>query len=92
MTTPVSTRRRRPGARPDDGADRTVVSELDWRRPAVRRTWRTMHVMLLVLLLVWCLGPLLMLAKFAVTPTQDIIRTPLAIFPNGIAWENLTEA
>ncbi|MEA5118539.1 MAG: carbohydrate ABC transporter permease [Propionicimonas sp.] len=30
--------------------------------------------------------------KFAVTPTQDILRTPLALFPNGIRWENLTRA
>jgi multiple sugar transport system permease protein len=72
--------------------DRTAVSELDWRRPAVRRTWRALHVVLLVLLVVGCLGPLLMLAKFAVTPTQDIIRTPLAIFPNGVKWSNLHDA
>ena len=38
------------------------------------------------------LGPLLLLAKFAVTPTQDILRTPLAFFPNGVAWENLHAA
>ena len=50
-----------------------------------------MHVvLLLVLLVVWCVGPLLLLAKFAITPTQDILRTPMAIFPNGIAWSNLT--
>lgn len=93
MTAPaLPARRRRAASRTDVTADRTAVSEMDWRRPTVRRTWRAMHVVLLILLVVWCLGPLLMLAKFAVTPTQDIIRSPLAVFPNGIAWENLSEA
>jgi len=35
---------------------------------------------------------MLLLAKFAVTPTQDIIRSPLAIFPHGMRWENISEA
>ena len=48
--------------------------------------------LLLVLLVVWCVGPLLLLAKFAITPTQDILRTPLAIFPNGVKWSNLHDA
>jgi len=47
---------------------------------------------LLALLLVWGIGPILLLAKFAVTPTQDILRTPLAVFPNGITWANLDAA
>ncbi|KQY25553.1 ABC transporter permease [Cellulomonas sp. Root485] len=73
-------------------ADRTALSVSDWRRPRVRRTWNTMHVVLLVVLVVWCVGPLLLLGKFAITPTQDILRTPLAIFPNGVKWSNLYEA
>ncbi|WP_456846280.1 carbohydrate ABC transporter permease [Cellulomonas sp. P5_C6] len=75
---------------PED--DRTAVSTSDWRRPRVRHTWNTMHVLLLVLLIVWCVGPLLLLGKFAITPTQDILRTPLAIFPNGVKWSNLHDA
>ena len=82
-------RRRRPAA---PAEDRTALSVSDWRRPRVRRTWNTMHVVLLVLLVVWCVGPLLLLGKFAITPTQDILRTPLAIFPNGVKWSNLHEA
>ena len=73
-------------------ADRTALSVSDWRRPRVRRTWNTMHVVLLIVLVVWCVGPLLLLGKFAITPTQDILRTPLAIFPNGVKWSNLYEA
>ncbi|UKJ65890.1 carbohydrate ABC transporter permease [Cellulosimicrobium cellulans] len=52
----------------------------------------TTHVLLLVILVVAGLGPMLLLAKYAVTPTQDILRTPMAIFPNGIAWDNLDKA
>ena len=89
-----ATRVRRPHRR--DGAapapDRGLLSPGDWRRPGVRRGWTTMHVILLVLLVITCVGPILLLAKFAVTPTQDILRSPLALFPNGVAWGNLAEA
>ncbi|MCL1871804.1 MAG: carbohydrate ABC transporter permease [Promicromonosporaceae bacterium] len=73
-------------------ADRTAVSASDWRRPGVRWGLGSAHVVLLVLLVVVGLGPLLLLAKFAVTPTQDILRTPMAVFPHGIAWSNLDQA
>ncbi|MBN0040913.1 carbohydrate ABC transporter permease [Cellulosimicrobium cellulans] len=76
----------------DGVEDRGALSEADWRRPSVRWGMGTTHVLLLVLLVVVGLGPMLLLAKFAVTPTQDILRTPMAVFPNGIAWENLDRA
>jgi multiple sugar transport system permease protein len=88
---PVRRARRPRGRRPEDG-DRAALSTADWRRPLVRRSMRGSHGVLLVLLVVCGLGPLVLLAKFAVTPTQDILRTPLAVFPHGIAWENLSEA
>nr|WP_081785187.1 carbohydrate ABC transporter permease [Cellulomonas sp. KRMCY2] len=69
-----------------------MMSEADWRRPLVRRSMSTAHALLLVLLVVWGIGPIVLLAKFAITPTQDILRTPLAVFPHGVAWENLGEA
>ena len=75
-----------------EDVDRSVLSVADWRRPRVKHTWNGIHVVLLILLVVVCVGPLLLLAKFAVTPTQDILKTPLAIFPNGIKWSNLHEA
>jgi multiple sugar transport system permease protein len=58
----------------------------------VRFSLRGVHLVLLALLVVWGIGPMVLLAKFAVTPTQDILRAPLAWFPNGIAWENLAAA
>jgi multiple sugar transport system permease protein len=35
---------------------------------------------------------LLWLLKSAVTPTQDTLAHPLALFPGGIAWSNVTRA
>ena len=89
-TAPAAAAKRAPAA--VDSTDRAVVSTSDWRRPGVRWGLGTTHVILLVLLIVVGLGPLLMLARFAVTPTQDILRTPMDIFPNGIAWSNLDKA
>ncbi|MCG7286363.1 carbohydrate ABC transporter permease [Cellulomonas sp. ACRRI] len=84
---PVLRRTRRP-----DEADRGALSPADWRRPLVRRSMRLSHGVLLALLVLCGLGPLVLLAKFAITPTQDILRTPLAVFPHGIAWDNLSAA
>ncbi|WP_432830442.1 carbohydrate ABC transporter permease [Dactylosporangium sp. CA-092794] len=71
---------------------RGYVSSQDWRNPRVNATMKTLQVILLVLLLVAGIGPMLLLAKYAITPTQDIIRTPLAIFPHGVRWQNISEA
>ncbi|WP_433051032.1 carbohydrate ABC transporter permease [Dactylosporangium sp. CS-033363] len=71
---------------------RGYVSAQDWRNPRVSATMKTLHVILLVLLLVVGIGPILLLAKYAITPTQDIIRTPLAVFPHGVRWANISEA
>ena len=51
-----------------------------------------MHGLLLVLLLICCLGPLLLLAKFAFTPTQDILARRMAVFPNGMTLRNVEQA
>jgi multiple sugar transport system permease protein len=86
-----ATRRRAKGAASDQSS-RSAISEVEWRRPRVRRPWQTMHVVLLVVLVVASIGPLALLLKFAVTPTQDILRSPLAIFPHGVAWANVSQA
>ena len=72
--------------------DRGIISVADWRSPSIRRTTRAIHGVLLALLVLVGLGPMLWLAKSAVTPTQDTLRTPLALFPNGIDWANLATA
>jgi multiple sugar transport system permease protein len=84
--------RRRARRAVDDAGERGALSAADWRRPGVRRTMRTVHVVLLILLAVAGVGPMLLLAKFAITPTQDILRTPMAVFPHGTAWDNLSKA
>ena len=47
---------------------------------------------MLVLLLIVGLGPILWLAKSAVTPTQDTLRMPMALWPHGIDLDNLATA
>lgn len=69
-----------------------LLSAADWRRPGVRRTARTVHTLLLIVLFVVGLGPMLWLAKAAVTPTRDTLREPLSLWPNGFDFANLSEA
>jgi len=88
LAAPVRRRRRSAPETPERGA----LSSADWRRPAVKHTWRGMHFVLLLLLLLWCLGPLLLLGKFAFTPTQDILTKPMAVFPNGPTLDNIDQA
>jgi len=75
-----------------DAAERGIISRSDWRRPSIRRSTRAIHATLLVLLVVAGLGPLLWLLKASITPTQDTLRTPMALFPNGVDWQNLATA
>jgi multiple sugar transport system permease protein len=69
-----------------------IVSPTDWRRPRVRWSFGVAQAILLVGLVVIGLGPILWLAKSAITPTIDTITHPVALFPNGFAWHNLHEA
>jgi multiple sugar transport system permease protein len=71
---------------------RGVLSPSDWRTPSVRRTARVVHTVLLVVLFCVGLGPMLWLAKAAVTPTQDTLREPLSLWPNGFDFANLATA
>jgi multiple sugar transport system permease protein len=71
---------------------RGLISELEWEKPSTRWGMRTLHVLLLVGLVVIGLGPILWLAKSAITPTLDTISDPVALFPHGTAWSNLSQA
>ncbi|MDN4596319.1 carbohydrate ABC transporter permease [Leifsonia virtsii] len=82
-------RRRRP--RRDEG-ERGILSPSDRRKPGVRWSTRVIHGALLLVLVVVGLGPLLWLAKSAITPTEDTLRTPMALFPHGVDWANLSTA
>lgn len=87
---PAPTRRRRRPAAAEEA--RGIVSAYERRRTGTRFVLRTVNGIVLVLLVVAGLGPLLWLAKAAVTPISDTLRQPMAVFPNGMDWENLSTA
>jgi multiple sugar transport system permease protein len=86
----LSRRRKRDSI--DDIAERTIVSGSERRRRGTRFGMSLTHVFLAVTLVIAGLGPILWLAKAAVTPTQDTLSEPFALWPNGIDWENLSAA
>jgi multiple sugar transport system permease protein len=69
-----------------------ILAHTDWSRPSVRLGLGSLQLLLLVGLVVFGLGPILWLAKSAITPTNDTISHPIALFPHGFAWGNLHEA
>jgi multiple sugar transport system permease protein len=71
---------------------RSVVSPVERTRPAVRWTLFGVHALLLVVLVIVGLGPLLWLAKSAVSTTQDTLRHPMDLWPSGADFENLVSA
>jgi multiple sugar transport system permease protein len=69
-----------------------LISRTDWQRAGVKWTVGSAQALLFLLLVVIGLGPLLWLAKAAVSPTLDTLTHPMALFPHGVAWSNLREA
>jgi multiple sugar transport system permease protein len=86
----MGVRLRRPGA--SEGSTGGLLSHNDWARGHVKWSVGSAQVLLFVLLVLIGLGPLVWLAKGAVTPTIDTLRNPLALFPHGVAWSNLSDA
>lgn len=89
---PKRPRRRRRDKPSPESTDRSILSPSDWRRRNIRWTNRTLHIVLLIVLILVGLGPLLWLAKSAITPTIDTLQTPMALFPHGVDWANLSTA
>jgi multiple sugar transport system permease protein len=81
-----------PRRRAQDDSPVGLISYTDWARRDVKVFVGSAQVLLFVLLVLIGLGPVAWLAKGAVTPTLDTLRNPLALFPHGIAWSNLSEA
>ena len=71
---------------------RGIVSIADWRRPRTRWALRLIQGATLILLLLLGLGPILWLATSAITPTQDTLRTPMALWPHGFDLSFLATA
>jgi multiple sugar transport system permease protein len=72
--------------------ERSVLSPVERRRPSVRWALRGVNGLLLALLVVVGLGPLLWLAKSAVSTTQDTLRHPMRLWPSGVDLDNLVVA
>jgi multiple sugar transport system permease protein len=87
-TPPVTRGRSQRAEQPQRG----IISSHDRRRPSVRGSLGLLQGGLLVTLVLVGLGPILWLAKAAVTPTQETLRQPLGLFPTGIDWANLATA
>jgi multiple sugar transport system permease protein len=75
-----------------DDSPARLISQAEWTTPSVRFGVRSMQLFLLFGLLVFGLGPILWLAKSAITPTNDTITHPMSLFSHGFAWSNLREA
>jgi multiple sugar transport system permease protein len=76
----------------EDETTRSIVSDIDRRRPSVRLLLGGSQALILIGLLVVGLGPLLWLFKAALSTSQDILRDPFGFFPSGVQWGNLAEA
>jgi multiple sugar transport system permease protein len=85
----ISIRRRRAQSELSTGG---LLSYNDWERHTIKWSVGSAQGLLLVLVVLIGLGPVLWLAKGAITPTIDTLRNPLALFPHGVAWSNLKEA
>jgi len=79
-------------ARPADEPDRGILSVFDRRKGGVKIGMGVVHAILIGGLVFAGLGPILWLAKAAVTTTQDSIQHPLALWPSGVDWANLAQA
>jgi multiple sugar transport system permease protein len=86
----ISLRLRRGSATEDPSGG--LLSYTDWARRDIKWLFGSAQVLLLVLLVLIGLGPVVWLLKGAVTPTIDTLRNPLAFFPHGVAWSNLSDA
>jgi multiple sugar transport system permease protein len=73
--------------------ERGALSDADRRQNRVRVPFLIARTLVFIGLLVAGLGPLLWLLKASISPTQDSIREPLALFPSGeVQWQNLATA
>ncbi len=71
---------------------RGIMGRADWRQRRTSWTMRGLHITVLVFLLVVGLGPILWMLKSSVTPTQDTLRAPMALWPHGIDLSQLATA
>jgi multiple sugar transport system permease protein len=83
---------RRRGSRAPTQADRGIVSAADYRRSRVRWAMGILQGVTLLFLFIVGLGPLLWMVKSSITPTQDTLRMPMALWPHGFDLGQLATA
>jgi multiple sugar transport system permease protein len=88
----VTTPRRRKTAASGEGPTRGIMSRVDWRQRRTSWTMRFLHIATLIFLLVAGLGPILWMLKSSITPTQDTLRAPMALWPHGFDLSQLATA
>ncbi|MCQ8192621.1 carbohydrate ABC transporter permease [Streptomyces rugosispiralis] len=69
-----------------------LVSPHDRRRRVVRIGLRITEIVVLLLLIAFCAGPILWMLKAAVSPSSDIVARPLSLWPSENRFGNLGEA
>ena len=69
-----------------------LITPSEWRKPSIRLGVGAAQALLLVLLVVGGLGPVLWLAKSAITPTNDTISHPMAFFSHGAACASIARS
>ncbi|GAA3661480.1 carbohydrate ABC transporter permease [Microbacterium marinilacus] len=89
LVTGPSSRRRTAGSR---SLERSNVSDADLSRRGTRIGFRLLIGAAIALLVTISAGPLLWLAKSAVSTTQDILSDPFGWWPSGIQLGNLADA
>ena len=72
--------------------ERALISAADWRGRRFRWSMSAVHAVTLIFLLIVGLGPLLWMVKSSITPTQDTLRAPMALFPHGLDLGNFATA
>ena len=72
--------------------ERGLISAADWQGRRFRWSMSAVHATTLIFLLIVGLGPLLWMLKSSITPTQDTLRTPMELFPNGLDLGNFATA
>lgn len=89
---PPPVRRRRRLSHTDDiASERSVISNLDRKRPAVRVAVAILGGIALLMLAVICAGPLLWLFKAATSTATETLSDPFGLWPSGLHWSNFSE-
>ena len=93
MTDTIPKESARTRRRLEEESERTIISDLDLRRPGVRAGFAATRWLLLAGLLIFGVLPLLWLLRGALSTPQDILRNPLSLWPaDGPNLENFDAA